>query len=174
MVYLAIFDCEYIHMYTVYCDILNSWIHMFQSAVNNQQLIVDNGYLFAYTYANSISCAFTVSKHDTHVVNKRLFISSIYVLPYASLISWTANPVSVASSTSSISQSSTDQVSIHYVVSKIVIKVKNGEQTLVYNWMIKFKALNFDWLIHNWMTKVAAYLWSSKSLINEALNLNYY
>lgn len=70
---------------------------------------------------------------------------SIYVLPYASLVSWTANPVSVASSTSSISQSSTEQVSIHYVASEIGIKVKNGEQALVYNWMIKFKALNFDW-----------------------------
>lgn len=111
-------------------------------------MIVNIGYLFAYTYANSISIAFTISKHDTHVVNKHLFIHvfSIYVLPYASSISWTANPVSVASSTSSISQSSTDQVSIHYVVvSRIVIKVNNGQQTLVYNLMIKFKALNFDW-----------------------------
>lgn len=74
-------------------------------------------------YANSISIAFTISKHDTHVVNKHLFIHvfSIYVLPYASSISWTANPVSVGSSTSSISQSSTDQVSIHYLpeVSKL-------------------------------------------------------
>lgn len=71
-----------------------------------------------------------------------IHVFSIYVLPYASSISWTANPVSVGSSTSSISQSSTDQVSIHYIVS---IKVNNGEQTLVYNLMIKFKALNFDW-----------------------------
>lgn len=70
---------------------------------------------------------------------------SIHVLPHASLVSWTANPVSVASSTSSISQSSTEQVSIHNVASKIGIKVKNGEQTSVNNWMIKSKALDFDW-----------------------------
>lgn len=62
-----------------------------------------------------------------------IHVFSIYVLPYASSISWTANPVSVASSTSSISQSSTDQVSIHYVVSRIVIKVNNIEKTLVSN-----------------------------------------
>lgn len=149
MVYLAIFVCKDIYMYTVYLiDTLNSWIHMFQSAVYNQLMIVINGYLYAYTYANSISIAFTISKHDTHVVNKHLFIHvfSIYVLPYASSISWTANPVSVGSSTSSISQSSTDQVSIHYVVvSKTVIKVNNGKQTLVYNLVIKLKALNLDW-----------------------------
>lgn len=74
-----------------------------------------------------------------------IHVFSIYVLPYASSISWTANPVSVASSTSSISQSSTDQVSIHYVVSKSAIKVNNGQQTLVYNLTIKLKALNLDW-----------------------------
>lgn len=50
MVCRAIFDCEYIEMYTVYLsDTLNSWTHMFPSAVINQQRIVDNGYLFAYT-----------------------------------------------------------------------------------------------------------------------------
>lgn len=149
MVCRAIFDCEYIEMYTVYLSDILSIVELTGFC---QQLLISRGSLITVIYlhthlANSISCAFTVSKHDTHVVNKHSFIYvySISVLPHASLVSWTANPVSVASSTSSISQSSTEQVSIHNVASKIGIKVKNGGQALVYNWLIKFKALDFDW-----------------------------
>lgn len=55
---------------------------MFQSAVYNQLMILINGYLYAYTYANSISIAFTISKHDTHVVNKHLFIHVFSIMFY--------------------------------------------------------------------------------------------